>query len=171
MGTSRSLGEMSRKLQNFGKDISGPIPVRQFAIRADKELVPLLARAVRADIGDTSMSGWWRGRPIAMTGSLKVNGDAIIIQPVRGAVGPTRVMEQGRNQGNASGFSGPGINVKTGLTSRTKSGGIRKVRARKGRRNGATQGKGTWSAAEEAMRDRAPRVQQAVVRAALRKRF
>jgi hypothetical protein len=112
--------------------------------------------AVRADLGDQSMSGWRRGGPIKVTGAAKVISDTEISVFAAGkGKGPMRVLEQGRNQGNAGGFSGPGINTRTGVTARTKSGGVRKVRARKGKRwNGTTDGKGTWSDAVQLMQGR-----------------
>ena len=99
------------------------------------------------------------------TGGLSVDskvqddGMGVMVFRTRGTAGQWRVAESGRNQGNASGFSGPGISQKTGLTSRTKKGALRKVRTRKGyeegkvgrRWNGTTEGFGAWSAAAAAM--------------------
>jgi hypothetical protein len=82
------------------------------------------------------------------------------------------VAEQGRNQGNAGGFSGPGINRSTGITSRTKSGAVRRVRARQSRRwNGATAGKGTASRAVAEMDRQLPRIADKAVLKVIRKRF
>ena len=55
-------------------------------------------------------------------------------------------------------MAGPGV-LASGLTARTKSGAVKKVRARKVRRwNGYTQGKGTWSDASDAIVGDAARV-------------
>lgn len=128
--------------------------------------------AVRADgLGDQSMSGWRRGAPIKVTGQARVISDSeIFVGPQGKGIGPMRVLESGRNQGNASGFSGPGINTKTGTTARTKSGGLRKVRARKKKRwNGTTEGRDTWSDAVQLMESRVPGRVHKQVQAAIRR--
>ena len=117
-------------------------------------------RAVAADLGDQSMSGWRRGKPINLEtkASFSSQANTVTIHRTRESAGPWRVAEEGRNQGNASGFSGPGINRRTGLTARTKSGAVRKVRAVKARRwNGTTRGKDTWSDARALMDKSVPK--------------
>ena len=118
--------------------------------RLDKPLKADVAKAVRADAGgDLMLSGWPRA---TFDVDLGIKAGAMGVRPTPRSGGPMRVLESGRNQGNARGFSGPGINVKTGVTSRTKGGALRKVRARKGRRwNGYTRGKNTWTDATELM--------------------
>lgn len=113
-----------------------------------KESVDDVAAAVKADIGDTSMSGWRRGKPIEMRGMVdKVApvGQAWIV-PYGRTAGPLRVMESGRNaHGGAGGFQGPGVNRSTGRTSAraraTGRGGSTTAR----RYNGQTRGKQTWT--------------------------
>lgn len=91
--------------------------------------------------GDTKFSGW---KPPLETRFDHVGEGKILFKPTARSAGPWTVAEYGRNRGNASGFAGPGAVRSTGLTSRTKSGGVRKVRATAGRQwNGYTQGKGT----------------------------
>jgi hypothetical protein len=136
---------------------------REFSGEASKKRLERVARqtktdvdeAVRDDLGDLSMSGWPRGN---IVGRYDVLSDhEFEINPVPRSRGPMRVLEQGRNQGNASGFAGPGINTRTGLTARNKNGSLRKVRARKGKRwNGRTEGKGTWTDAAKLMSERVP---------------
>lgn len=114
--------------------------------------------AVRGDIGDLSMSGWRRGKPIAISSHVEVEGETIVVRPGtvdnawRRGKGPMRVLEDGRNSSGVGGFHGPGVvqrsgkNYQAGETARTASGKLRKVRTHKKRRwNGYTAGRGTWS--------------------------
>ena len=100
--------------------------------------------------GDNAFSGWKRGQPIQLTAAFslhKSNDGGVTIHRGRKA-GIWRVAEEGRNQGNAGGFAGPGIS-KDGTTKRNKNGSVRKVRERKAKRwNGTTKGFGVWSAYE-----------------------
>ena len=101
-----------------------------------------------------------------ITGMSKSVGDGVLVSAGK-ASGPMRVLQSGRNQGNAGGFAGPGINRKTGATSRTKSGGVRKVRSFAARRwNGTTAGKGTWAdAAARITRDAPGELEREVAKA------
>ena len=114
---------------------------------------PEAYRAAAADLGgDPKFSGW---KPWLKL-EVKAKPFGAVLMPTRQSAGPWTVAEIGRNQGNASGFAGPGVNRKTGLTARTKSGGLRKVRAVKAKRwNGYTAGKGTAT-------DAAARIDKAV---------
>ena len=100
--------------------------------------------------GDFKFSGWPKPGQLAVRYTLPSSKPGlVVIHRTPRSAGPWRVAEEGRNQGDASGFSGPGISVKTGVTARTKAGGVRKVRARKGRAwNGKTDGHGSWTAFE-----------------------
>lgn len=102
------------------------------------------AVAAAADLGsDRKFKGW-------KTDALDVryrhlDAGEIVVSPTPRTVGPWVVAQLGRHQGNATGFQGPGAQAGTGLTLRTKSGAVRKVRARKGRRwNGTTDPKHTF---------------------------
>ena len=127
-------------------------------------------KAASADLGgDPKFSGW---APTLDTRYDIVDKGRISFHPTRRSAGPWTVAELGRNQGNASGFSGPGINRKTGLTSFTKSGGVRRQRSRGARRwNGRTAGKHTASEAVAAIKKKAPNVVNEQVGLTLRKFF
>lgn len=116
--------------------------------------------AVRRDLGDQSMSGWPRGNPLRISGRSKVLSPTdVLIGARRGAGGPMRVLQSGRNMGQTGAVLGPGANRTSGLTARTKAGNVRKVRATKGRRwNGYTAPKRTWSKAESEIGNKAPGV-------------
>jgi hypothetical protein len=144
-----SVAAFHRQLELMAKELDGAGKrkiTKAMAEHAQKAIPPV----VRGDLGgDLKFSGW---APELVT-EIKIGRDnAAIIHPTRSSAGPFTVAEVGRNQGNASGFAGPGVNRRTGMTSRTKSGGIRKQRARQTKRwNGYTKGKGTSSKAIAAM--------------------
>jgi hypothetical protein len=72
-------------------------------------------------------------------------GPGIVFHPTRDGAGPTTTSQFGRGRGNASGFQGPGINKRTGVTSRTKSGAVRKQRKSKGYDWGQVAARKRWS--------------------------
>lgn len=119
--------------------------------------------------GDPKFSGW---APKLDTRYDIVGPGRISFKPTPRSAGPWTVAQQGRNQGNASGFSGPGINAKTGVTARTKSGGVRKVRARKAKKwNGRTAGKGTADKALKRIDDQMPGIVDRHIKQSIRKVF
>lgn len=128
---------------------------------AGLELKPNVGQAVRRDIGDQSMSGWRRGRPIEIDGRYDVRGDVLVITPERKAIGPMSVLSFGR-KGYAAGDS------RASGTYTSKRTGERKTKTRKVSRSlGATRGKGTWGDAELLLERDAPRaVERAVVKVA-----
>lgn len=128
----------------------------------------------RRDLGgDRAFPNWNRGNRIAADTKIKpLRNDATLIAPTRSGAGIWTTIDQGRNQGNASGFSGPGINTRTGVTSRTKAGGLRKVRARKAKRwNGVTQGKDTAKDAVAEMERELSKIAARLYRKTLVKHF
>ena len=150
------FGDLSHRMDLLAREMGGQ------AQQARLKRVGVLSKAdineaVRADLGDMSMSGWRRGNPHEIVGRFDLQGDsAVAMTPSPKGRGPMRVLESGRNQGNAGGVSGPGISA-DGTTRRTKSGAVRKVRARRGRRwNGTTRGKGTWTDATKIMEAKMP---------------
>ena len=127
-------------------------------LKAAEVSAKIVDQSVQHTLGDQSMSGWRRGAPIETGGRATVTPLGVAIEP--STKGPMRVLESGRHMGNASGFAGPGISARTGLTSRNKSGAVRKVRARKGGRwNGYTRPRHTWSTAESLIRVEFPRAE------------
>lgn len=137
----------------------------------------IAARAAMRDLGsDRAFRGWTRAQRIPLDTQLKDGrGGATILIPTRRSAGPWTVAEFGRNQGTAGGgnlYFGPGINRRTGITSRTKSGGLRRVRSVRGRRwNGTTVGKNTASEAQRIMDVELPRVADKAFGVVLRKHF
>lgn len=142
--TARSL---ARNLADAASDVK---PDRESLFAVGERLVPLVARAVASDIGDTSMSNWRRGHPIPIGGAAHVSADGLMITRDRTSAGMMRVLQDGR-QSYAKGDrrqSGTYVSKKTGE---------RTLKTRKVKRDtAASAGKGTWVDAEVLMHDAAP---------------
>ena len=139
MPTWSSFDAFGREVAAWQREVEGATKRRITKDQADKAQAIFEAAAKPELGGDLKFSGW---APTLDTQVKKGRDDSHLLIPTRSGAGPITVLFQGRNQGNAGGFAGPGINRRTGTTSRTKSGGLRKVRAVKARRwNGTTRGK------------------------------
>ncbi len=176
---SMSAEETKKRLTKVGMELK-PIGLRSAA-----------GTKVGADLmltGSRPGEGWKRPGPLAL--AFKANGGRLLMHRAGRSAGVWRVAEEGRNQGNATGFSGPGVNRSTGETQFRKAGApkvgkqsiggiefnipvgatlpaVRKVRAfRRKRWNGATDGFGTWTAAVDAMNAEAPRIVTKITRQA-----
>jgi len=127
-------------------------------------------KAASSDLGgDPKFSGW---APTLDTRYDIVRPGVISFHPSKRSAGPWTVAQQGRNQGNAGGFAGPSINRKTGLTSLTKSGAVRRSRGARARRwNGVTRGKGTADTALAAIDKQVPKIVQQRIGRAISKTF
>lgn len=169
-----SLAEYGRELRGLEVDLTGP-EQRRITRTMGVEAQRIADRAASRDLGgDRAFSGWHRGRPMRLDTRLRPlsSSGATLLTPTRSSAGPWTVAEFGRNQGNASGISGPGINRRTGATSRTRSGAVRRTRARQSRRwNGVTAGKRTASDALTEMNRKLPPIADKAVLKITRKRF
>lgn len=167
MPNFKSVAEFKRTIEKMDREIQKKYP--EMGVKMALKARPDAYRAAAADLGgDPKFSGWkpW----LKLEVKPKKWGAALI--PTRESAGPWTVAETGRNQGNASGFAGPGVNRKTGLTARTKSGGLRKVRAVKAKRwNGYTDGKGTATAAANRIDAAANGVAEKELKAVIRRHF
>lgn len=134
---------------------------------------PLAQQAARADLGsDAAFSGWANaGIPLEVAFKLHRSGAAMTVHRSGKSAGPWTVAERGRNQGNAAGFSGPGMNHRTGATSRTSTGKIRNRKTAARRWTGTTKGKSTFSNAVALMEKKAPDLLVKLNRAATLKAF
>ena len=137
-GDAKAFGALAKDLKGDGLEQTN----RQVGVRA-KELA---RQAASADLGgDPKFSGWAPTLDVKYR-SLRGKEQGVAVSPTKTSAGPWTVAERGRNQGETGQFLGPGINRKTGVTARSKSGGVRKVRAVQAKRwNGVTSGKGTGS--------------------------
>jgi hypothetical protein len=147
MPTFSSFAAFGQAIDKMEKSIENDRKL--WALGMAKRAQAIAEAAASADLGgDPKFSGW---KPPLST-QLKSITDGVAMIPTRSSAGPWTVAERGRHQGNAGGFSGPGINRKSGLTSRTKSGGLRKVRTVSGKRwNGTTKGFHTATKAVDRM--------------------
>lgn len=172
MPTWESLAAFGRELAGLEGDLTAA-EARKVTRQMGAEAQAIAARHAAGDLGgDRAFSGWRRGAPIPLDTQLRNISAGTLITPTRRSAGPWTVAQTGRNQGNASGFSGPGVNRSTGLTARTKSGAVRRVRARNARRwNGTTNPKHTASDAVTEMERKLPAIADKAVLKVTRKRF
>lgn len=160
MPTFASLAAFERELALLGKELE--TTERRRITQAQAEKMQQIAQRTAAfdlgaDLGFTGgpgRGGGWRsksGDVLRLDTQLKtLSSGATLLTPTRFSAGPWTVAERGRNMGNASGFAGPGINTRTGTTSRKKDGSLRKVRKRKASKwSGYTRGKDTATRARE----------------------
>jgi hypothetical protein len=94
------LNGLERKLDNLADDITGKALKRALdqAGVAGKRLAD---QEVRSALGDMSFSNWRRGRPIQIRTRYEHTGDTeITFKPSGRAVGPMRVLNDGRRGGN-----------------------------------------------------------------------
>ena len=165
-----SLDAWYQDLAGLERELSGPEKHRITRLQG-LEAQRIADRAADASIGG-GFSGWHRGAEIQLATRLFKIEEGHVVAPTRASAGPWTVAERGRNQGNAAGFSGPGINRATGITSKTKSGGVRRVRGRQSRRwNGVSRGKRTASTATARMARELPKIADREVLKVTRRRF
>jgi hypothetical protein len=167
-----SVEAFSRDLERMMADLAGP-EKRKITRAQALEGQRIANRAAAKDLGgDRAFSGWNRSNPLPLDTQIRSARDFnTLLTPTRASAGPWTVAEFGRNQGNAPGFSGPGIG-RSGITSRTKSGAVRRQRARQSRRwNGVTRGKDTATEAVKVMDRELPKIADKAVRLVIRKRF
>lgn len=172
MPNFKSFAEYGAELARMAKDLTvdEKDTITQAMGREGRKIAK--SEAARDLGGDTAFSGWRRKGPIPLATQLFEKQGVTILAPTKRSAGPWTVANDGRNQGGAAGFAGPGVNVDTGVTARTKSGRVRKVRARKARRwNGYTSGKSTADRAQRAMEKQLPKVADREVRKVIQKRF
>jgi hypothetical protein len=162
MATFASLKAYGAAIDQMAKEIEQETKTR-VALEMAQKAQSIAQAEASADIGG-SFSGWKRGNPIELVTQIKKTKTGYAVIPTKASAGPWTVADRGRNQGNAGGFAGPGISKK-GTTSRTKSGGVRKVKAFKAKRwNGTTSGFHTADRALDRMDSELPKIAEREVR-------
>lgn len=134
------LAGLQRKIELLEKEFSGAAG-RQRLTRVAVQTKKDVDEAVRDTLGDQSMSGWRRKKPIVIKGRFDIVSDhEFNLKP--NIPGPMVVLEFGRNFGR----SGPveRYSKKTGRRLKSK------------RWNGHTPAKHTWSKASKLAEQRAP---------------
>jgi hypothetical protein len=168
MASWSSFDAYAKDLGALAKDLEQE-RLQRIAKRMADEGAKIAERVASGDLGgDPKFSGW---APRLDT-RVKLDRSGAVLMPTRTGAGPWTVAQRGRNQGNASGFSGPGINTRTGRTSRRKDGSVRASGARRPRRwNGRTKGKGTADKAVAQMDRELPKIAEKEIRRIITKRF
>lgn len=135
------LRGLSVKLDRLARDLTDRRLLESVGMEGKK----IGTAAVRGDTGgDARMSNWRRGRPINLASRYDVVSEtAVQIAPGARARGPVRVLTSGRRAGVS----------------------------RRGRRYGASQGKGTWDRASDEMATQLPKVAQRHTSTVIRKHF
>ncbi len=146
----QSLGMFASKLDAISKEYEGP-KLRKIVTDLGKAAQKDADEALRADIGDQSMSHWRRDKPFDLSVDSKLESDSsVTIGPARKIQGPWRVLNEGRSSYSA------GDRRQTGFRTVKKT-GERVAKTRKVKRNiGAHGGKGTWNDALGKIEQRTP---------------
>lgn len=150
MARFASIGDYNAQVRRFVKDLD-TTERRSITLAMAKAGQRIADATARRDLGgDAMFSGWG----VRLDTQIKATRDGDhVLMPTRSSAGPWTVAEFGRNHGGSRGFVGPGVNTRTGLTARNRSGDLRKVRRRQARRwNGRTRGKRTATQAVSIMR-------------------
>ena len=171
MANFSSFDAFKREIERFERELEreqGRAIRRNMAEKAQA----IAERTARGDLGgDPMMSGWPRAR---LDTKIKETRDAAILQPggKLAAAGWT-VATLGRNaSGGVGRFQGPGVNMRTGNTTRNRAGGITVRRRGSSRRyNGTTRGKGTADKAAAAMERQLAPIAERGVKMTLRRHF
>jgi hypothetical protein len=168
----RSFDDLAKGFAGAAKELNGE-KLRKIAGEVGREAKKIANEEAAADLGgDNTFSGWPRNPLTTRYDDLATPGQISFRPASKRSAGAWTVANDGRNRGNAGGFSGPGINTATGLTARTKTGKLRKVRERKAKRwNGYTDGKGTADRVVDRVEKAAPKLIDDAVKKALRKHF
>lgn len=147
---AQGFGDLYKKTVRIADELNGEA-ARKRLTKVAMETKSDVAEAVKGDLGDTSMSGWRRGKPFDVLGRYEIKSDTEFeITPQRKGYGPMRVLEQGRQAYSAGDKRRKG-------SYKSKKTGLVTERFRAVKRNvGATRGKGTWSDAVGLMQDRVP---------------
>lgn len=164
MTSFNSFGEAASHMALFRREWEGK-QLDAKALAVAKKLIPEATKAASGDLGgDPAFSGWNPSTNWLETEAKIVGPGAAIVKPTPRSAGPWTVAERGRNVGETGRLLGPGVSQKTGLTSRTKSGKLRKVRAVQGKRwNGVTAGHRTATKAGVVFDREVPKLIERVV--------
>jgi len=138
------LARFAVKLDRVAKDLTDAKLLQAVGMEGKK----IATKALKSDLGDTSMSNWRRGKPINLTPRFDITDSVVEIGPAKRAKGPWRVLEEGRKAGTSRG---------------TKKRASRPV--------SASRGKGTWTSAVNEMERDLVKVAHKHTTAVLRKHF
>lgn len=150
---------LQRKLGQLEKEMSGAAATKALnAIGVDAKKDAL--EALKKDISDGTMSGWWRPtakrpnrKPIPIVTAFTVTGDTeLTIAPRGSSAGPWRVLEEGRKASSA----GESYSYKKRRTTKARGTFTAEYSKKRKRNSGSTPAKHTWSEAAELIIKRTP---------------
>lgn len=166
---------LQRKVQGFEREWSGEASRRRMewlGVECKKDAT----EAVVKDLGDQTMSGWWKpskrrpGRkPVPIVTGFELKSDtALEIEPKGKSKGPWRVLEEGRKASK----KGDVYQVTRRYRSkRTGEVSVKTYDRKRKRTSGATGDKNTWTEATDLMRERLPKRSQKMLNDAMRRHF
>lgn len=160
-----TLASYAAEVDKLNRDLEKKA-VAEITLKQAQTAKGIALSEARSDLGGDSRFSGWRGRDLADMKIKKLRGrsEGHILVPTRKSAGPWKVAEQGRNMGGAAGrggvgiYHGPGLNRKSGETSYTKTGRVRRTTFKKKRWNGYTAGKNTASDARRKMESDLPKI-------------
>ena len=155
------LAEMGVTLRSMASALGGE--ARRDALElAGAKAVKLMDAAVRADLGDMSLSGWRHKDPVPIVTEARVEGWTAVVVPARRLAGIMQTLTSGRKA-----YRPGDRRVKGSYVS--KRTGERKLRTRKIKGTvGSTRGKDTWDDGFDAIARAAPEVVEESVYEALK---
>lgn len=169
MPTFQGFGEFVKALDKAQYELSGA-EKRRITREMGRAAQKVAKAEASKDVGgDLQMRGWPRA---TLTTKLKTDSEgATVVLPTSklSAAGWT-VQTDGRYaQGGVGRFQGPGLNMRTGATTRTKTGKISNRKRKAKRWNGYTRGKGTADRAQVGIDRAVSKIADDGVRTVLRK--
>jgi hypothetical protein len=170
MPSFKSFAAFGAEVEKLRKELEGAEKrriTRDMAEQAQK----IAERAASGDLGgDPKFSRW---KPELDTQIKPTRGNGHLLAPTKTGAGPWTVAQFGRHaDGGVGRFQGPSLNMRTGRTTRTKTGALtNRTRTTGVRWNGVTKGKGTADKAIAAMERELPKLAENGVRRVLRKHF
>lgn len=152
---SNDLMRVSRRCDVMASEMEGPAAMRRVVEVARRCATIDAPSAVKGDIGDLSLSNWWRSNPIELSaevnGKAQLDGAAAEVRPRGKSAGPWRVLTDGRKSYEAGDRRVSGVRLRKKTNDYVTK--YRKVK----RRTGAHGGKETWRDATTLMATRASR--------------
>lgn len=146
---SSDLARVQRKCKQMDAELIGANARKRLLDTAKRCIEVDIPTAVRGDIGDQSMSRWWRANPIQIAGEVnrkaQLDNLSVEIRPKGKARGPMRVLEDGRQAHEAGDKRVAGVRLRKKTNDYVTK--YRKVK----RKTGAAAGKQTWSDATSLM--------------------
>ena len=160
----------AKALDRLKMDLS-PREMRKVSKAMAERGEKIAANAARGAVGgDAKHSGW--GFPLDT--KVRPAGDSgVVMTPTRRSAGPWTEIEVGRNaSGGVGRFQGPGVNMRTGRTSRRRDGTVSTANRRRTgvRYNGRTPARGAASDAVGQMERETPKIAEREIKRIIRKR-